>query len=83
MTASIFEIMLGSNETIGSDEPRVIGGHSFGLVVKVSTLDTVEDIGLLCTGRRVLLRGRITRPTQDVGETVWSARSSRDQLDLT
>jgi hypothetical protein len=28
VTASIFEMMLGPNETIGPDEHRVISGHS-------------------------------------------------------
>jgi hypothetical protein len=51
---SIIEIMLTSNETIGPEEPRVMGP-----VVKVSALDAVEEIGVLCTHRRVVLRGRI------------------------
>jgi hypothetical protein len=46
VTASIFEIMLGANKTIGPEKPRVIGGHSLGPVVEVSTLDTVEDVGV-------------------------------------
>jgi hypothetical protein len=82
VTASIFETKLASNEPIGPEEPSVIGGHSLGPIVKVGALDTVEDIGVLCAHRRVELRGRITRPTQDIGETMRSARSSRDRLDL-
>jgi hypothetical protein len=36
VTVSIFEIMLGLNETKCPEKSRVIGGHSFGTVVKVS-----------------------------------------------
>lgn len=50
---------------------------------KMSALDTVEDIGgVLGAHRSVAFLGRITRPTQDIGETMCSARSSRDRLDL-
>jgi hypothetical protein len=56
VTAGIFEIMLGANKTIGPEKPGGIGGHSFGPIVEVSTLDMVEDVGVLCTHRRV--RGR-------------------------
>ena len=82
LIASTFKIMLRSNETIDLEEPRVIGGHSLRPIVKVSALNTFEDIEVLCTHRRVVLSGRITRPTQDIGETMWSARCSRDWLDL-
>jgi hypothetical protein len=72
VTASIFEMMLGPNETIGPEELRVIGGHSLGSIVKVSTLDrSSEDIRVLGAHRSVVLCGRITRPTEDVGETMW------------
>jgi hypothetical protein len=65
------EMMFGPNERIGPEEPRVMGGHSLGSIVEVSVLDTVEDIGVRgahCSV--VLLRGRITRPTQAIGETM-------------
>jgi hypothetical protein len=39
--ASIFEIMLGPNETVGPGEPRAIGGHNLGLIVKVSAVRVV------------------------------------------
>ena len=64
------------NETIGSDELRVIGNHSFGPIVKVIALDTVQDIELLGEHRSVVLRA------QDISGTIWSARSSRDYLDV-
>jgi hypothetical protein len=70
--ASIIEIMLASNETIGPEEPRVMGP-----VVKVSAFDAVEDIGVLYTHRRVVLRGRIARLTQNIGERMWSGRNNR------
>jgi hypothetical protein len=35
---------------------------------------SLSSNGVLC--------GRITRLTQDIGETVWSAGGSRDRLDL-
>jgi hypothetical protein len=40
-------------------------------------LDTVEDIVVLGARRSVLLHDRITRPTQNIGETMWSARRRR------
>jgi hypothetical protein len=78
------KMMLGTNEKIGPEEPRVIVGHSLESVDKGSALDTVKDIGVLGAHLSVILRGRITRPTQDIGETMWrwSARRSRDRLDL-
>jgi hypothetical protein len=71
VTAGIFEMMLGPNETIDEREPRIIGSHGLGPIVKVSALDTVEAIGVLGAHRSVVLCGRITTPTQDIGDTVW------------
>jgi hypothetical protein len=51
-----------------------------GPIIKVSALD--EGIGVICTHRRVVLHGRITRPEQDIGKAIWSAGGSRDRLDL-
>jgi hypothetical protein len=56
VTASIFEIMLASNKAIGREKPRVIGGHILGPVVRVSALDTVEDITTSRFGSPDLLR---------------------------
>jgi hypothetical protein len=39
VTSSIFDILLGSNETISLEDPRVTNGHSFGPVAKVSNID--------------------------------------------
>ena len=58
---SIFEMILGPNETIGPEETRVIGGHSLGPIDDVSALDTVKDTGVLAAYRSVVLRGRVTR----------------------
>jgi hypothetical protein len=74
--------MFRSNKTIGPKELSVVGGHSLGSITKVSALDTVEDIGILCTHYRVVLCGRTTRPTQDIGKAMGSAGGSRDRLDL-
>jgi hypothetical protein len=76
VTAGIFEMRLGPKETIGSEEFRVNGGHSFGTIVKVSTLDAVQDIEVLGKHRSAVLR------VQDIGEAIWSARRSRDRLDV-
>jgi hypothetical protein len=76
VAASIFEMMLGPYETIGSEDPTIISGHNLESIEKGSALDTVEDIGDLGEHRSIALRGRIVRPTQDVGETMWSARSN-------
>jgi hypothetical protein len=47
VTASVFKMMLSPNEMIDQEEPRVISGHGLGPIVKVSALDTVEDIVVL------------------------------------
>jgi hypothetical protein len=44
--------------------------------------DTVEDTGVLDARRSIVLRGRITRPTQYIGEMMWSARNRRDRIDV-
>jgi hypothetical protein len=58
VTTSTFEMMLCPYETIGLEEPRVTGGHCLRTIVKVSTLDTVENIEV----SSIVIRGRITRP---------------------
>lgn len=63
VTASIFKMMLGPNETIDPEEPS---GHGLGPIVKVRALDTVEGIGVQGAHRSVVLYGRIIRLTQDI-----------------
>jgi hypothetical protein len=58
VTTSTFEMMLCPYETIGPAEPMVIGGHSLRTIVKLSALNTVEDIEV----SSIVLRDRTTRP---------------------
>jgi hypothetical protein len=55
VTASIFEMMLGSNETICLEEPRFVG-HSLESIDNESALEAVKGIAHLS----VILRGSIT-----------------------
>jgi hypothetical protein len=45
-------------------------------------LDTVEDILVLGTHRRVVLRCAMARKTQDICKAMGSARSSKERLPL-
>jgi hypothetical protein len=70
-------MILGPYETTSPWEPSVISGHSLGYIIKLSTLDVVEDIqGSWITSCRQ------HQTDQVIGDIMRNAISSRDRSDL-